>query len=192
MAKPPDIERYEPMPSLLELPGWLLRKLSPRARRATIAVVALLVAGLTAALVLVALPAESRRDASRRSLEHRQLLARLAQVRGAQRPRPFALPGVAGRGEAAVRAAIERRVAATARTGRATCTPTIGAPPLTFNCGAIRARTRLSVVSTPYSAHVDPRTGRGAICQVVPPPGVPSAEELGAYRLSRACGGLGR
>lgn len=188
----PDPERYQPMPSLLALPGWLLRKLPRKTRIVVTALLVLLLVGGLAAVVLVALPSESRRNDAQRRLERRQLLARLAEVRRIQRARPFTLGVPAGAGAAAIQRGVERAVAAAARTRRARCTLYASAPRLTFNCDAIKATNAVSVVSVPWQAHVAPGSRRGALCRKVPPPDVPDEEELRSYRLPRRCGGLGR
>jgi hypothetical protein len=77
-------DRYEPLPGLLEIPSWLIRKLSPRGRRIAAVVGALLLVGAIAALI-VAIPAitDSKGDraaAERRATEQRHA-QRLAQLR---------------------------------------------------------------------------------------------------------------
>ena len=87
-------DRYEPLPGVLELPGFLYRKLSPRGRRIAQLVAALLVVALAAGIVF-GLPAitttkeeraaaEASADAKRRAqrLEQLQAEVRLRQGRG--------------------------------------------------------------------------------------------------------------
>ena len=45
-------DRYEPLPGLLEIPGFLIRKIPPRARRPAAIAAAILAAAAAVALVL--------------------------------------------------------------------------------------------------------------------------------------------
>jgi hypothetical protein len=76
-------DRYDPLPGLTELPGFLIRKLSPRGRRAAAIICALLLVGLAVGLYF-GIPAitetkQERAAAERRvAAEHEaQLVARL-------------------------------------------------------------------------------------------------------------------
>jgi hypothetical protein len=72
MSTEPD--RYEPLPSLVELPGWLYRKLSPQGRRvAAAAGVLLLVLAVVAATVVV--PGQRSGANDRRAAEDRRQAA---------------------------------------------------------------------------------------------------------------------
>lgn len=51
MTSPAGSDRYEPLPGLLEVPGFLYRKLGPRGRRVALAVLALLLVALAAGIV---------------------------------------------------------------------------------------------------------------------------------------------
>src|SRR5215208_1357031 len=83
MAPRAQPDRYEPLPGLLEIPGHLLRKLSPRGRRnAAIAGVLLLLA--TAAGLAIAIPAivdskqeRAAAEARERARLRAELIARL-------------------------------------------------------------------------------------------------------------------
>lgn len=85
---PAGSDRYEPLPGLLELPGYLLRKLGPRGRRRTAIGAALLVAAVGVGLLL-AVPAidEGKRDrasAEQQAAEQRRA-QRVAELTAAQR-----------------------------------------------------------------------------------------------------------
>jgi hypothetical protein len=90
-------DRYEPMPGLLQLPGFLLGKLSPRGRRIAAVVGALIAVGAAVGLavgipaIVAAKRASSQADA--RALAHARA-ARLAELRRQVKP-------VSGRGPAA-------------------------------------------------------------------------------------------
>jgi type II secretory pathway component PulM len=90
-------ERYEPMPGLLSLPGFLLRKLSPTGRRIVAALGVLVVLAVVAGLVL-GRPAVDRRERERAAVEARERAAAQAEQRRAlaAEARP-----VRGRGPAA-------------------------------------------------------------------------------------------
>jgi hypothetical protein len=101
-------DRYEPLPDLAGLPGWLLRKLSPRGRR----VAAIAAAGLAVAVAVglaLAVPAIDRGKEERAADEARALerarAERTARLAADARPRRGAGPPARGlEGAAAVRA----------------------------------------------------------------------------------------
>jgi hypothetical protein len=72
-------DRYEPLPGLLEIPGFLVRKIPPRARRPAAFAAAILLAGAIVALVL-SIPAITESKDERAATE-----ARLERERRAQR-----------------------------------------------------------------------------------------------------------
>ena len=90
-------DRYEPLPGLLEIPGFLLGKLSPRGRRIAAVAGILLAVGAAVGLaigipaIVAAKRASSQADARAKA---RQRAARLAELRREVRP-------VSGRGAAA-------------------------------------------------------------------------------------------
>lgn len=184
-----DPDRYEPMPSLLELPAWLLRKLPPRLR---VVVVALFVTGgisIAVVTIVVILPAARNRQAAQRESERRQLEQRLADVRLRQRPHRLTVPRAGLRSPAAEVAALEDAIARFAGTSEAPCRARVNGPPHSFACDAIRSRSTTTRVTTPFIARLDPATGVAAFCRSIAPPGVPTEHELRSYRISRACGG---
>jgi hypothetical protein len=94
---PESSDRYQPLPGLLEIPGFLLGKLSPRGRRIAAVAGALLAVAAVVALALgvPAIIAAKNRSAAadaRRDARHRA--ARIAELRRLVRP-------VRGRGPAA-------------------------------------------------------------------------------------------
>jgi hypothetical protein len=89
-------DRYEPLPGLLEIPGFLVRKLSPRGRRIAAATAALLAVALAAGLAL-AIPAivddkreraatDQRTSAQIRAERTARLEAEMRLVRGTGAP----------------------------------------------------------------------------------------------------------
>jgi hypothetical protein len=124
-------DRYEPLPGLLQIPGFLVRKLSPRGRRIAAAIGGLLLVGAVAALI-VAVPAitdskedraaaEQRADAERRADRAAALQAELRLVHGRGTP----AEGLEGPAALAARralagdlaAAVERDAAARVKAG---------------------------------------------------------------------------
>jgi len=119
-------DRYEPMPGLLSLPGFLVRKLGPRGRVAAAVLGALAAAGLiVAAVLLVPVITDVKRDNAEHA-EREADRARAAERRAllrAQRPQTaLATPApaiaaidrrdVVGQLERAIVSDVERRVAA--------------------------------------------------------------------------------
>jgi hypothetical protein len=101
-------DRYEPMPSVLELPGWLWRKVG---RRARIAAVATLLALVAAGVALAPSITESKRERSlaeqRQRAEQRAELVR--RLKAEQRPRFGRAGAVAPSGAPAQQLAARRR-----------------------------------------------------------------------------------
>jgi hypothetical protein len=110
-------DRYEPLPGLLELPGYFLRKLGPRGRR-RVAIGGALLAAAVAVGLLLAVPAidDSKRDratAEQRANEQREG-QRVAELTAAQRllhGRGTASRGLEGKAEVAARQALAADVA---------------------------------------------------------------------------------
>ena len=90
-------DRYEPLPGLLEIPGFLIRKIPPRARRPAAITAAILLAAAVVALV-ISIPAitesKGERAASERQTERERRAQRIAELQAELRLRT-------GRGEAA-------------------------------------------------------------------------------------------
>ena len=199
-------QRYQPLPGMLKLPGFLIGKLSPRARRlfwVGTAVSVLGLASLTAALVPRI--AEHKREQAR---EERAAAARARAERERalaieQRPRAGRArdPGVAAM-EAALQRAIVADVALRLRSGavqnpalRTECKRLgrIGVK-VAWACTAVTSDipgtggSRAGFVGYPYRALGDPRSRRFNFCKVVGSPGE------GAHRRTRVtipsvCGG---
>jgi hypothetical protein len=80
VTMPTEPERYDPLPSLIELPSFLLRKLSPQRRRLAWVAGVLLVASLAAAAVLV-VPQLRSEDAGRQAELDRRNAAANAELK---------------------------------------------------------------------------------------------------------------
>jgi hypothetical protein len=127
-------DRYQPLPGLLEIPGFLLGKLSPRGRRIAAVVGALLGAAVIVGLVL-GVPAlidakhrsalaDARRDARYRA-------SRIGELTRQVRP-------IAGRGPAARGPTSSQRSPPTARGGRAPASSSV--PRSVSNAAGTRSR----------------------------------------------------
>jgi hypothetical protein len=107
-------DRYEPLPGLLEIPGFLIRKIPPRARRPAAFAAAILLAAAVVALI-VSIPAitesKDERAAADQQAERERQAQRVAELQAEMRLRT-------GRGKAARgltgAAALEARHALTA------------------------------------------------------------------------------
>lgn len=220
MAPPAQPDRYEPLPSLLEIPGFLIRKMGRRGRRAALAVLVLFVAGL-AVTVPVQIAAKHDDAAARAAATARARTALIAKQRAEIRP-------VAGGGAAAgaavparralvtdLSAAVEANARARVRTGefarpvqRADCTrfppSTTGADPITdggrtgrYACLAVTAEfvpgqtTTGGAIGYPYRALVDFETGRFTFCKTSGRPGEGSLLTKVAVPVPHVCGGTG-
>jgi hypothetical protein len=209
-------ERYEPMPGIGALPGWLWRKIG---RSGRIVLLVALVAALATAAALTPSIVESKKDraAAERAerAERRAALAR--RLRAEQRPRyrrsASVAPTLAARAtlmdemSAEILADARRRVARGRLEGpirRVRCEPFprtvsgVGADTDLsrrtgrYSCIAVTAefaRGEVSVggvIGHQYRAKVDFRSGRYAFCKVAGQPG-PSREQLAT--TPEACGG---
>jgi hypothetical protein len=197
--------RYEPLPSLDQLPAWLWRRTSPRARIA-LGVSLLAAVVLTAALV----PAIRRDQQARAAAEQRAHAARhaaaISALKREQQPRfgrsqAAARPAMLADLEAAILADALRRGAAALRTDCEPFPKTVGepAPELdpratggSYACLAVTGVIDRSAASTggalgdPYRASIDFTTGRFALCKVAGRPDpIPDPE----VTTPRACAG---
>ena len=104
-------DRYEPLPGLLEIPGFLVRKIPPRARRPAAFAAALLLIAVAVALVL-SIPAitetKDERAATEARADRERVASRTAQLEAEQRPREGL--GAAARGLSGEQA-VEARLA---------------------------------------------------------------------------------
>jgi hypothetical protein len=202
-AQPAD--RYEPLPGLLGLPGFLLRKLSPRVRGVVLAALALLVAaGVVAVIVYGPRIAESNREraAEQRRAERRAAAADLARLKAEIQPRTGtiasggAIPGV----EAAITRDALARLASgelETRVQRSDCRP-VGhdaAQRVLLSCTAVTSdvpateTSRGVLIGYPYRAAVAPETGRYALCKTSGRPGEGSYTRRVEIPVPKACGG---
>src|SRR5690242_12018926 len=98
MDRPAQPERYEPLPPLLQIPGHLVRKLSPRGKRVGLMIVAAFVLALAVGIpALVAAKHRSDQAAARSAAQERA--ATLARMRAEVRRvdgRGTAAKGLAG------------------------------------------------------------------------------------------------
>jgi hypothetical protein len=197
--------RYEPLPSLDQLPAWLWRRTSRRARIALgVSSVAAIV--ITAVLVpAIRRDARMRADAEQRAHAVRHAVA-IEALKREQRPR-FGRSGAAARPamlsdlEAAILADARRRGAPALR---AACEPfpkTVGRPAPErdprvtsggYACLAVTGEIDRSAATTggalgdPYRASLDFVTGRFALCKVA---GRPDPIPDPAVTTPRACAG---
>jgi hypothetical protein len=204
-------DRYDPLPGLLQVPGFLYRKLGPRGRvAAKVGGALLLVAAVVLAIVLVPRIADTKRERAER--EEREAAAAMAERRrrliAEQRPqRARAAPGLP---RSAVVTELERRVLADARerveagtlrpppAKRVDCEPLSDSehpsgPRVGFACLAVTSdipETEANAAGRlghPFRAVVDFPSGRLTWCKVSGRPGEGSATRRALVRLPRAC-----
>jgi hypothetical protein len=203
-------DRYEPLPGLLSLPGFLYRKLGPRGRMAAkIGGAGLVVALAVAAIVLVPQIRETKRE--REAQERRDAAAALAQrvrsLRAEQSPHRGRAAADASR--AAVVTGLEDGILADARAraaagrlhgpaaNRVECEPLEGsdrgAARVSYECIAVTSdlpsieASPGGVVGHPFRAVADFSTGRFTWCKVSGRPGEGSLTSGGLVRIPRAC-----
>jgi hypothetical protein len=110
MDRPAPPDRYEPLPPLIQIPGHLVRKLSPRGRRIGLLIIAAVVVALAIGIpTLVA--AKHRNDAADARAAARARAARLAELRA--EVRRIDGRGTPARGLTGTRALTVRRALAT-------------------------------------------------------------------------------
>jgi hypothetical protein len=185
----PRNDRYEPLPGLLQLPGFLYRKLGPRGRLAARIGAALVVAGIVvAAIVVVPRIVDTKRERSDR--ERREAAAAAAERRREliREQRPHRGRAVSPGSRAAVLADMQSAILADARaraasgqlTGPAAkgvrCRPLTGADPaasrVSYDCIAITSELPKDenlpqgVIGHPFRAVADYSTGRYTWCKV--------------------------
>jgi hypothetical protein len=211
LSRPSD--RYEPLPGLLSIPGFLIRRLSPRGKR-VLAVVAGLafVAAVVAAAILIPRINEARRDnAERARLEAAATLAeRRERLIAEQRPhRGRSADGSARR---AVLGDLASAILADARTrveagdlsppagSRVECDALRhGQQPsdavVRYECIAVTSdlptteTTPAGVIGHPFRAVIDYDRGRFTWCKVSGRPGEGQFTSRALVQLPRACSG---
>ncbi len=211
---PPD--RYEPMPGLFGLPGFLYRKLGPMGRRLAVVAGAIALAGaVVAAVILIPQISETKRDNAARDRLEEAAAARAERRRLTIEQRPHR--AVSGLGPAAtperrhdLLAELEARILhdsrARVRAGLlspplpryTTCDPIPGERAATLvsrlSCTAVTsevlgAGTARGVVGYPFRAQVNYRSGRYAWCKVSGRAGEGSYLKRTKVLLPSACGG---
>jgi hypothetical protein len=212
-------DRYEPMPGIIDLPGWLWRRMPPVARVG-------LVVGFVALIVVAVMIApgirESRSERERAEQQERQRVqaAHQARIERVQRPRfaagPAASSGVAARrrlldsASATLLVDARRRVAAGQLRGPIEgidCEPFprtvagVGAEDSTeqrygrYACIAVTAEFKQSEATTgglighPYRMRIDFDSGRYAYCKVAGRPGEGLLTRRVTVSVPRVCGG---
>lgn len=113
MVTMPQPDRYEPLPSIAELPGFLMRKLSPGGRRVVLGVGSLLLAAVVLAAILVVPQLRSDQHDKEAQVARSAQAARaelLAKYAREARPVHGAGPAAAGRAEGAALVARRRLV----------------------------------------------------------------------------------
>jgi hypothetical protein len=212
-------DRYEPMPGIIDLPGWLWRRLPPVAKVG-------LVVGFVALIVVAVLIApgirESKSERERAEQQERERIqaAHEERIKRVQRPRfrtgPAASSGVAARrrlldsANATLLADARRRVAAGQLRGPIEgidCEPFprtvagVGAEDSTeqrygrYACIAVTAEFKRSEASSgglighPYRMRIDFDSGRYAYCKVAGRPGEGLLTRRVTVSVPRVCGG---
>jgi hypothetical protein len=185
----PQNDRYEPLPGLLQLPGFLYRKLGPRGRVAAKIGGALFVGGVVAAaIVLGPRIADTKRERSAR--DRREAAAAAAERRRAliaeQRPHrgragsDGSRPAVLAELQAAILADARARATSGELTGPAAesvrCRPLTGVDPdagrVPYDCIAITSvlpegeDLPQGVIGHPFRAVVEYPTGRYTWCKI--------------------------
>jgi hypothetical protein len=212
-------DRYEPMPGIIDLPGWIWRRMPPVAK---VGLVLAFVALIAVALVIGPDIRQSKSERERAEQQERQRAraAREARIRREQRPRfvdgPAASSGVAARrrlldaASASVLADARRRVAAGQLRGpirRIDCEPFprnvagIGAEDGTgerfgrYACIAVTAEftetesTSGGLLGHPYRMRIDFDTGRYAFCKIAGRPAEGQLKRRLGVTVPPVCGG---
>lgn len=218
-SREPGPDRYEPLPGIASLPGWVWRRLG---RLGRIVLAAVLVA-IAAAAVLAApgiRTANEQRASEDRRAEERERVARTRELRKLVRPQRVsvpaddaALPAPARRvARAGMVADLRRAIARDSRRRdgdsieEVSCQPAAGEPGRAPARELAAASARLSClavttsfapgeaseggrIGNPYRAVVDFARGRITYCRSYGRPGEASLERRILVTLPRACGG---
>ena len=212
-------DRYEPMPGITRLPGFLWRKL-PRAGK--VVVVAVAVVAVAATAISIPLILTGKEEGRERDLTEaaKARKARVAELRRLVRPRTLTVTPVdtpsapVPERTAARRAALELVQAAivadarsrgSRRTRTASCEriPSTSPPPagdlsaarVRVSCVAVTSELQASertagvTVGYPYTALVDFRSGRVGFCRSVGQPGEGGYTRRPEVATPAACGG---
>jgi hypothetical protein len=212
-------DRYEPLPGIIDLPGWIWRRIPPAAK---VGLVVAFVALIGVALLIGPDIRQSKREREKAEQQQRRQARaeREAQIRREQRPRfvdgPAATSGVAARrrlvdaASASVLADARRRVAAGQLRGpirRIDCEPFprnvagIGAEDSTeqrfgrYACIAVTAEFKETEASSggllghPYRVRIDFDTGRYAFCKIAGRPAEGQLKRRLGVTVPPVCGG---
>jgi hypothetical protein len=211
-------ERYEPLPGIFDLPGWLWRRTPPPVRVALVVLVLALI-GVGFAIAPGIRESKEERERAEREERLQARAEREASIRREQRPRfvdgrpaasvPARRRLVEAAGESVL--ADARRRVAEGRLGgpirNVDCEPFprnvtgIGAEDSTerrfgrYFCLAVTAEFGRSAVTIggsighPYRARIDFDTGRYAYCKIVGRPGEAQLRRRIGPTVPRACGG---
>jgi hypothetical protein len=199
----PPAERRQPLPSLFQVPGHLLRQLSPGWRRAVLATLAVLFVGLVATAIVLAprIAKTNRANAAEQRREQRQALAsQRARLRAEQRPRfgrvAVGTGLIAGVEQAITRDALARHATGELKTAvRRTDCQTFGrqGARISLGCTAVTSDVAPSaanggvLIGYPYAAAVSSSTRRYAICKTSGSPGEGSFTHRDPVALPAAC-----
>ena len=206
MASP--VDRYEPLPGLVAMPGYFLRKLSPRGRSIAMWLgVLVLAASAAAAAVLVPQISETKRDRAAAERDARAIgfAKERARLIAEQRPRRGRLKIAGGAG--ALVAGLESEITSDVRARvsggdlehpalRTDCRQLaresgrllLGCTAVTSEVTSTRNTTAV-VVGYRYRAVISPESARYAFCKSGRPPVGFLPENLPKVELPRACGG---
>ena len=209
-------DRYEPLPGLFGMPGFLYRKLGARGRRIAIVVGGIALAGVVvAAIVLIPQIRETKRDNAARDRREAAAAARAERRRLIIEQRPHravsglapattpsagapcwtsSRPHIVRDARARVRAGLLESAATALRHLRADSRRAHRRALSRLSCTAVTSEVRgaggaRGVVGHPFRAMVDYRSGRYAWCKVSGRAGEGSYLRLTKVLLPRACGG---
>lgn len=215
----PDADRYEPLPGLTGLPGWVWRRL-PKAGKVAVALLPLVLVALALLLGPGIDRLKDEREQARSERLARQRAERNARLRLEQRPR-FGRGAAAGADLAGrttllreARSRVEddarRRVAAGSLEGpvrRVTCDPypasvegkgahlDPGQESGNYACLAVTSevpageRSEGGAIGHPYRLRIDFSSGRYALCKVAGRAGEGAIAGQPPLSVPRACGG---
>jgi hypothetical protein len=212
-------DRYEPLPGVFALPGWLWRRIPPAGRLALVVLVLGLI-GLAVAIGPEIERSKSERERAEQQERLRARQAREARLRREQRPRLVAGPAAGAElgarrrlldaAAVSIRDDARRRVAAGSLSGpirNIECEPFprnvagIGAEDSTerrygrYFCLAVTAEfTRSEVtlggsIGHPYRLRIDFRSGRYAFCKIAGRPAEGQLKRRLGVTVPRVCGG---
>ena len=200
-----DPERYDPLPPLTRLPGWLWGKLGTRGR--WLVGTSGVVLGIAATLLTISMVRTGDRVArEEREREKARMAERRRELVADQRPRVAALPSglPLGKGlEEGIDRDVRKRVSAGALdgpAGRTACTP-VGRAGQTkttrsYNCFVEATRKhstgRTIVSGQRFVARIDLRSRQGTWCKTNPRPLHPDTANYVSVPISSRCQPPGR